>query len=305
MIVHPEIKTDLGVLYRGDCIEIMREIPDQSIDTVFADPPFNIGKKYDSGINDMLSEDEYITWTKRWVNECVRVLKPGGSLFVYNIPKWNIIIGSHLLQSGLHFRHWIAISMKCGLPIQGRLYPAHYGLLYFSKGKPKTFRKIRTPIEQCRHCGGDIKDYGGHRKELNPLGLNLMDVWTDIGSVSHRKFKSEKRKANTLSTKILERIVEMSTRPGDCVLDPFGGSGTTYAVCEKKNRRWIGIEIGACDVIIERLTTNNQEFHKNTDLVEEDECDASSSSDPTSTARSTRPADPAASIGTRPRPRSA
>jgi site-specific DNA-methyltransferase (adenine-specific) len=83
----------------------------------------------------------------------------------------------------MQFRHSIAIEMKSCLPIPGRLYPAHYSLLYFTKGRPKTFRKIRTPIETCRHCGGEIRDYGGHRGAMNPLGVNLKDVWTDIPPV--------------------------------------------------------------------------------------------------------------------------
>src|ERR1700751_1193996 len=154
---------------------------------------------------------------------------------------------------GMQFRHSIAVEMKSCLPIPGRLYPAHYSLLYFTKGKPKTFRKIRTPIETCRHCGGEIRDYGGHRGAMNPLGVNLKDVWTDIPPVRHRKFKSEKRPANALSTKLLERVIEMSTYPGDLVLDPFGGSGTTYAVCGSRHRHWIGIEIEDTQAIVERL----------------------------------------------------
>ena len=154
---------------------------------------------------------------------------------------------------GMQFRHWIAVSLKFGLPIPGRLYPAHYSLLYYTKGKPKTFRRIRTPIETCRHCGGEIKDYGGHRDAMNERGVNLMDVWTDVPPVRHGKFKSSKRKANAVSTKILDRVVEMTTREGELVLDPFGGSGTTFAVCERKNRRWLGIEIDSTDAIIERL----------------------------------------------------
>ena len=138
------------------------------------------------------------------------ILKPGGAFFLYNIPRWNIELGHHLNKRGMQFRHWITVSIKFGLPIQGRLYPAHYSLLYYTKGKPKTFRKIRTPIETCRHCGGEIKDYGGHRDAMNDLGVNLMDVWTDIPPVRHGKFKSSKRKANALSTKILDRVVEMT-----------------------------------------------------------------------------------------------
>ena len=155
---------------------------------------------------------------------------------------------------GLTFRHWIAVEQAGRLPIPGQLYPAHYALLYFSKGQPKTFRRLRTPIEQCRHCGGEIKDYGGHRAAMNADGVTLKDIWTDIPPVRHPTFKPPSRHANSVSTKLLERVVEMSSEPGDIVLDPFGGSGTTYAVCEQRERGWIGIEIEDVDPIIERLT---------------------------------------------------
>jgi site-specific DNA-methyltransferase (adenine-specific) len=265
---NPVYATSLGALFRGDCQEILPAIKTESVDTVFADPPFNLGKEYGNSVNDQREEDEYLQWCLKWIKECVRVLKPGGSFFLYNIPKWNIELGHHLNTLGMHFRHWIVVSIKFGLPIPGRLYPAHYSLLYYTKGKHKTFRKIRTPIETCRHCGGEIRDYGGHRGAMNDLGVNLMDVWTDIPPVRHWKFKTQKRRANALSTKILDRVIEMSTVEGDMVLDPFGGSGTTFAVCERKNRHWIGIEMEAIDVIIERLEDCDLHYHKNHDYIE-------------------------------------
>jgi site-specific DNA-methyltransferase (adenine-specific) len=264
----PILETDLGQLFQGDCLDILPMILDESVDTVFADPPFNLGKKYGGQVNDDLNEDDYVAWCKKWIDECIRVLKPGGSFFLYNIPKWNILLGAHLAERGLTFRHWIAVSIKFGLPIQGRLYPAHYSLLYYSKGKPKTFRTIRTPIQTCRHCGGEIRDYGGHRGAMNPNGVNLMDVWDDITPVRHWKFKSKKRKTNQLSTKILYRVVELSTEPGDLVIDPFGGSGTTFDVCERTERRWIGVELENCDVIIERLEDDHLKPHGCSDWIE-------------------------------------
>lgn len=262
----PAFVSDLGALFAGDCLDILPKIKSEVIDTVFADPPFNLGKEYGERSNDL--RPDYLDWCRAWLDECVRILKPGGALFVYNLPRWNIPIGSHLMERGLDFRHWIAVEISACLPIPGRLHPSHYSLLYYTKGKPKTFRRIRTPILICRHCGGEIKDYGGHRGAMNPNGVTLKDVWSDVPPVRHSKFKSKDRKANALSTKILDRVVEMSTVPGDMVLDPFGGSGTTFAVCEAKHRHWIGIELDFADVVVERIESDEIRSHKNTDFVE-------------------------------------
>jgi site-specific DNA-methyltransferase (adenine-specific) len=256
-----------GVLFEEDCLSLLKQINNSVADVIFADPPFNLGKKYGKKHDDNLEDSEYLNWCYSWLDECCRILKDGGSLFIYNLPKWNMLLGSYLMNKGLTFRHWITISQKSSLPIPGRLYPSHYSLLYYTKGKPKVFRKIRTPIETCRHCRGEIKDYGGHRQAMNPLGVNLTDVWTDIPPVRHWKFKSKKRTTNQLSTKILDRVIEMSSLPGDLIIDPFGGSGTTYVVCEATGRHWIGMEIQNCDVIIERLTEENLHYHKNNDSV--------------------------------------
>jgi DNA methylase len=272
--------TPNGKLFHGDCLEILPYIPNAIVDTVFADPPFNLGKIYGHRTNDSRADAEYLDWCKQWLHECARILKPGGALFVYNLPRWNILIGAHLMEHGMQFRHSIAIEMKSCFPIPGRLYPAHYNLLYFTNGKPQTFRRVRTPIETCRHCGGEIKDYGGHRDAMNPLGVNLKDVWTDIPPVRHWKFKSKNRRSNALSTKILERVVEISTLPGDLVCDPFGGSGTTYAVCERRGRRWIGIEVEDCVEIVRRLSDDRLEHHRNDDVVQETHiCEASNGAD--------------------------
>lgn len=260
--------TSRGVAFNADCLKVLPHIKAASIDTVFADPPFNLDKQYGAKVNDNLSEQAYLTWSKAWIKECIRVLKPGGALFIYNLPKWNILLGSYANEEGLLFRHWVAVNIKLSLPIQGRLYPSHYSLLYYTKGKPKTFRKIRTPIKVCRHCSKELKDYGGHRDAMNPKGVNLTDVWDDIPPVRHRKFKSEKRSENQLSTKLVNRVVQMSTQEGDIVLDPFGGSGTTFDVCERSNRYWIGIEKESCDAIIERLSTLRICPHEHDDFIE-------------------------------------
>lgn len=258
-IINLVYETDWGKLYEGDCLELFKEIKNESIDCIFADPPFNLNKLYPSKIDDNLKEEKYINWCYLWLQESVRTLKPGGSLFVWNLPKWNSIF-SGFLHEKLTFKHWISVDIKNSLPIQGRLYPSHYSLLYFIKGKkPNTFRPDRLPMQTCPHCYGDIKDYGGYKNKMNPSGINLTDIWLDISPVRHAKYK-RRQGANELPIKLLDRIIELSTKEGDMIFDPFGGSGTTYITAELKKRRWIGCEIGSTDVIVDRFKMIEEEM---------------------------------------------
>lgn len=272
-------QSEYGILYQGDCLNFLRLLPNSSVDIVFADPPFNLGKHYDKGVNDRMKSEEYLVWSKQWLSESIRVLKTGGSLFVFNLPKWCIEYGAYLNQQGMLFRHWIACRMPKAFPRGQRMSPAHYGLLYYTKGEPAVFNKVYTPIQLCRHCGGEIRDYGGHRKKLNVNGINLMDVWdtpeevwedptssdteeilwalaeemwVDIPPVRHRQHK--KRGANELAPIMLERIIAMASNPGQVVIDPFGGSGTTFYAAQKLKRYWFGTEIGDIEPAVKRLS---------------------------------------------------
>jgi site-specific DNA-methyltransferase (adenine-specific) len=250
MTMIPILETPQGKLYEGDCLKVMRKIDADSVDLAFADPPFNLGKAYTSKIDDSIAEHEYLGWCRSWLDEMIRVLKPGGSLFVWNLPKWNLPLGAYVGER-MTFRHWISVDIKYSLPIASRLYPSHYALLYFVKGKkPNIFHPDRLSVPCCRHCGGELRDYGGYKDKMNPKGVNLSDVWTDIPPVRHAKYK--KRAANGLALKLMDRIVSMASDPGSLVLDPFGGSGTTYIAAELTGRRWIGSELD-CSAILERF----------------------------------------------------
>jgi len=93
---------------------------------------------------------------------------------------------------------------------------------------------------------------------------NLSDVWTDVSPIRHKKYKNWE--CNELPEIILERVLDISTEPYDSVLDPFGGSGTTFAVAEKMKRKWAGCEIEDCGYIIRRLTSIVQNKNKNENI---------------------------------------
>lgn len=250
----PAFRTARGALYQTDCLHMLGQLKDDSVDCVFADPPFNIGKVYGKigEVNDALTRQQYLDWCFAWIDEAVRVCVPGGAVFIYILPQWGYHFAARLEQQGMLFRHWIALTMKGSFPRGNKLYPAHYALLYFTKGTPRAFTKARLPIPVCRHCGKDVKDYGGHRKFLNPAGLSLTDFWEDTSPARHSKFKA-RAGVNELKPMIPARCLEIATKPGDLIVDPFGGGGSTFEAAELGKRYWIGTEITDCSIISDRF----------------------------------------------------
>ena len=83
----PILKTPLGELHQTDCVKLLESLEPESVDPAFADPPFNLGKKYSSKIDDAKASHDYLDWCKNWLSGIIRGLKPGGSLFLWNLPK--------------------------------------------------------------------------------------------------------------------------------------------------------------------------------------------------------------------------
>ena len=222
----------------GDCLEVIKRIPDESIDVTFADPPFNLKKIYNN-YNDKKTNEEYLVWCKQWLKEMVRVTKPAGSIFVHNIPKWLIYFATYLNEIAI-FRHWIAWDAM-GAPLGKTLLPNHYGILYYVKTKDYKFYDIRGFHKRCRVCSYLLKDYGGKKDQLHHFGPIVPDVWTDIHRIRHKTRRDEH--PCQLPIHLLERLLLMTTDEGDIVLDPFIGTGTTAVAAKKLGRTYIGIDI--------------------------------------------------------------
>lgn len=239
-------------IIQGDALEVLKEIPSDSVDMVFADPPFNLGKKYNS-YDDKKKEIEYLDWARKWLREIVRITKPTGSIFVHNIPKWLIHFGSILNEFAI-FRHWISWDAM-GAPLGKTLLPNHYGILYYVKTKNFKFYDIRIPHMRCRNCNIILKDYGGKKHLIHPFGPLASDVWTDIHRIRHKKRRDEH--PCQLPEPLLERLILMATDEGDIVLDPFIGTGTTAVAAKKLGRHFIGIDIDPYYVKLSREKLSN------------------------------------------------
>jgi len=191
----------------GDCLEVMSTIEDNSIDICFADPPFNLEKKYTS-YYDQRPVNEYLDWCERWLKEMVRITKPSGSIFVHNIPRW-LTYYACILNKIAYFRHWIAWDAM-SKPLGKTLLPAHYGILFYTKNiKGNKFYEIRAPHKRCRVCNAYIKDYGGKKDQMHPFGTLVSDVWTDLHRIRHNVRRDEH--PCQLPIPLLERIILMCT----------------------------------------------------------------------------------------------
>ena len=242
-----------GKVHNRDCIELMRSIRTGSVQMVFADPPFNLNKKYKT-YEDNLEFSEYLEWTKRWLTECCRVVKNDGSVFVYNIPKL-LVYTAPLLNEHLEFRHWISWNSN-GQPLGKTLQPAHYGILFYTKTRQNKFYDVRAPHEKCRKCDSYTKDYGGKAYLRHPFGYQLSDVWNDIHRVRHNSKRISGHPCQ-LPVHLIERMILMSTDKNDIVLDPFSGGGSAAVAAKQLNRRYIG-----CDLDPEYVKAANAKYQE-------------------------------------------
>jgi len=240
----------LGTVHQTDCVDLMSSLPDCSATMIFADPPFNLNKKYNI-YNDSLSFDEYMAWTERWVKECIRILTDDGSLFIYNIPKL-LVHTVELLNEDMVFRHWISWNSN-GRPLGSTLQPAHYGILFYTKTENSKFFDVRTPHSKCRNCDEYLTDYGGKEHLRHPFGYQISDVWNDIHRVRHNNRRIEGHPCQ-LPVHLVERIILLSTEENDVIYDPFCGGGSVAIAAKQMGRNYIGSDIDEayCKVANER-----------------------------------------------------
>jgi len=247
---------EVNKVYLGDCIKIMKELPPNSVDLVFADPPFNIGIKYDK-YNDNLSYEEYYKWSENWIAETYRILKKAGSIYIAIGDEFASEINIILKRTGFYFRNWIIWYYTFGQNQRKKFNRAHTHILYFTKDRDKfkfNSEAIRIP---------SARQLIYNDKRANPQGKVPDDVWEFSRVCGTFKERIGEHPCQ-MPESLLERIIKTSSDVGDIVLDPFGGTGTTAAVAKRLKRNYITIEISEnyYDVIVKRLSGQIEEIKR-------------------------------------------
>ncbi|MDB5337393.1 MAG: restriction endonuclease [Planctomycetaceae bacterium] len=229
-------------LIQGNCTDELKTLKSASVDLIIADPPYNLGKDYGNG-SDSMSVENYLTFTREWLQESVRVLKPTGSIYVFMgfrfIARLYSILEDEL---GLQFNSWICWFYTQGMGKTRGFSPRHDDILFFSKSEKFTFNldDIRVPQKF-------------YRSRNNMRGANPGDVW----EFSHVHYCQDSRTTHPTQKPegLMERMVLASSHAGELIVDPFAGSGTTVRVCQQLDRNCIGIELSSeyLEIIKSRL----------------------------------------------------
>jgi adenine-specific DNA-methyltransferase len=239
---HP--KADV-VLYHGDCRTFLSSIPDGEIALIVTSPPYNIGKAYER----RRKLDEYLSFQEEVISECVRILADGGSICwqVGNYVDKNEILPLDIAlyprfkQFGLKLRNRIIWHFEHGLHCSRRFSGRYETTIWFTKGDRYKFYLDPVRIPQKYPRKKHFKGPKAGQLSCNPLGKNPGDLWI-IPNVKHNHVEKTSHPCQ-FPVELIERLVLALTDPGDWVLDPFVGVGTSLVASLLHGRRSAGAEI--------------------------------------------------------------
>ena len=232
---------DQFTIHHGDVLECFKKLEDHSIDLVFADPPYNLGKDFD-GVPDTFDEDVYIQWMEQWIDKIDRVIKPNGSIYLMNSTQ-------NLAQMDLICRKYFHIQSRIvwfydssGVQAKSKFGSSWEPILHMTKNKNKfTFNSNNVLVEAKTGSQRKLIDY----RKTPPQLYNTKKVPSNVWEIPRVRFKMDEYENHPTQKplKLLERIILASSNRGDTVLDPFSGSFSTGAVCKEHSRKFIGFDL--------------------------------------------------------------
>lgn len=236
-----------GSLFTGDSIQWMKELESNSVDLIFADPPYNINK---AEWDNFESQEKYIQWSVKWIEQAARVLKESGSIYICGYSETLADI-KHPASKFFKSCRWLIWHYKNKANLGSDWGRSHDSIIHFRKSAKSRLNidQVRIPygahtLKYPSHPQADTSQYGnGKRQDVwipNPLGAKPKDV-IDIPTTCNGM--GEKTPHPTQKPEeLVRKFVLASSNVGDIVLDPFSGSGTTCVVAEQLGRKWLGCD---------------------------------------------------------------
>ena len=238
-----------GVLWLGDATAWLQSLPTGSVDLIFADPPYNIKKaEWDT----FESQQQYVDWSVRWIEQAARALKPTGSLYVCGFSE---ILADLRLPASRFFRgcRWLVWHYKNKANLRDDWGRSHESILHLRKSTKFAFNTdhVRVPygmhtLRYPGHPQAETSQYGGGAPregewQPHPLGAKPRDV-IEIPTLSNA-MEERTSHPSQKPEELLRKLMLASSNPGELVVDPFLGSGTTAVVAEQLGRKWAGCDL--------------------------------------------------------------
>ncbi|MFZ7034384.1 adenine-specific DNA-methyltransferase [Bulleidia extructa] len=232
-----------SLLILGNSIQVLRRISSNSIDLIFADPPYGIGKDFGNDTDIFNSSNDYFIWAKEWIDECMRVLKDDGTMYfmssTQNMPKLDVYVDEK--YNVINRIIWTYDSS--GVQSKKKYGSLYEPIIMITKNEKSkyTFNYNDILIEAKTGSKRKLIDY----RKTPPQPYNTQKVPGNVWEFSRVRFKMKEYENHPTQKpkELLERIILASSNVGDIVLDPFSGSFTTSSVAKELKRKSIGIEI--------------------------------------------------------------
>ena len=237
-----DFQNKLHRIINGDAVEVLKNLPTASVNLVFADPPYNIGKKYGSFLDSWENDEEYVNWCKQWIDECIRILKPNGSFYLMTSTQSMPFLDLFLRKKIDILSRIVWCYDSSGVQAKKYYGSLYEPILFGVKDKNNyVFNAEDIKVEAKTGAKRKLIDY---RKPV-PTFYNSEKVPGNVWEFSRVRYRMEEYEEHPTQKPeaLLERIILASSNEGDLILDPFAGSFTTCAVANRLNRRSIGIEL--------------------------------------------------------------
>ncbi|MDP6934343.1 MAG: site-specific DNA-methyltransferase [Myxococcota bacterium] len=235
----------LDTIVHGDCMEGLAQLPDGCARLIVADPPYNLDKDFGPW-KERERREQWLPWCRSWLDECMRVLCEGGSLFLHGIHHHMCWLQCHLHDQGMTYRRQVIWHYENGFAgYSKRTLAAHYDpILGFTRGDGYTYHPIREPYKSTERLKYKVIKNGKVWRP-HPDGRLAGDVWK-FPVLAGRRFAAERVDHPTQKPlSLARRIVTHFSSPGELVVVPFVGSGTECVAAAEADRRFVGFELNA------------------------------------------------------------